>query len=346
MSPWFTSPILNLIRSLFFRNRWAVKQNALLWVLTISTEQGRPLIPMLEALAQDEDSYHWRLRLEKLVEHLKAGMPLPDALDRVPKLLPADVVLAIRVGEETGTPAEMLREVSKNFSRQQQSDLDSKWSINLTYLAGLLLVLTSVVSFVMYYIIPKFKYIFESFGTELPGLTQGVIEASDYVINYWYLIIGLGGLAVWLALKWLFSAYPRPQAADILHILSVVVARGRPLVGALSTMARHHPHGTIRNRLLYIRNEVERGSKVFELFVETGLLSKAEARILDSAQRAGNLPWALEELAGRIERDVDYRTAVLVEILRPVILMTVAIGVGLFVLGMFLPLIKLIYDLT
>lgn len=358
MSPWFRSPLLNLLRTLFFRNRLAMRQNSLLWVLTIATEQGRPLGPMLEALAEDESAYHWKARLHELIKHLNAGMSLPDALDRVPGLLPPNVVLAIRVGAETGTLAAMLREVSKDFSSRHEDDLDSEWTVTVAYLVGLFAVLTAIVSFLMYYIIPKFKKIFQDFGTELPELTQWVIEVSDAFVE-WSPLIVVGGLSLlawaeWRSrrgtpsavFRWLLFSHARGQAPVVLRILGVVIQAGRPLVGALSTMARHHQSPTVRNHLLFIRNEVERGDEAFALLFETGFLRRSEARILEAAQRAGNLPWALEELSGSIERDASYRMAFVMEIIRPVFLLAVAVCVGIFAIGMFLPLVKLINDLS
>lgn len=351
MNPWYY--FLNL----FLRNRLAVRQNALLWVLAISTEHNRPLGPMLEALAQDEGSYHWSQRLRELAKHLNAGLSLPEALDRLPGLLPADVVLAIRVGSETGTLPAMLKNTARQFSDEQDEGY-STWIGTLLYLAAVVFALLSVAGFVMYYIIPKFKKIFEDFGTELPSLTIWVIRVSDWFAQWFPLLqlAVLGGL-FWLAwrtryglsgglMRWLLFSHARGQTPGLLRILSVVIESGRPLAGASSTMARHHHSKTVRNHLLYIRNEVEQGSEVWELFVEMGYLNRSEGRILEAAQRAGNLPWALRSLAERIERDVDYRTALVMEIVRPVILIAISVAVGIFVIGLFLPLVKLINDLS
>jgi len=356
MKPWIRSAA-SLVR-LFFRGKIAMRQNSLLWVLTISVEQGRPVGPMLEALSQDETSGRWKSRLDQLAKHVNSGMPLADALERVPGLLPPNVMLGIRVGAETNSLPEMLREISKDFSQQYQDDLDSKLSVSVASVAGLQLVLTSVVSFVMYYIIPKFKKIFEDFGTELPDLTEFIIEVSDFVMQYAPIaLIGGAVLLIWVEwrnrrgtpgslFRWLLYSHARSQTPVLLKIMGVVVQAGKPLAGAFSTMARHHISPTVRNHLLYLRNEVERGREPFELLVETGFLTKGEARVLEAAQRAGNLPWALEELAGRVERDLNYNALLILEIVRPIVLLAVAILVGIFAIGMFLPLVKLINDLS
>ncbi|MCA9071283.1 MAG: type II secretion system F family protein, partial [Planctomycetaceae bacterium] len=194
MNPWY------YFLHLFLRNRLAVRQNALLWVLAISTEHNRPLGPMLEALAQDESSYHWSQRLRELAQYLNSGLSLPDALDRLPGLLSANIVLAIRVAAETGTLPEMLKQTARDFSDQQDEGY-ATWLGTLVYLAALIFFLLSIAGFVMYYIIPKFKRIFEDFGTELPDLTRWVIEVSD-LFAQWFRLVGPALLLGWFWIAW------------------------------------------------------------------------------------------------------------------------------------------------
>lgn len=357
MKPWHHSSLLTLFEVIVERNR-TVRQNALLWVLAISTEHQRPLGPMIEALAQEEGSRYWSARLRELVKHLNAGMPLPDALDRLPGLLPAHAVLAVRVGVETGTLPAMLKETAKGFS-DQNDEVYSTWKGTLIYLATLLVVLLSVATFIMMFIIPKFKKIFQDFNTDLPELTKWIIAVADE-IEQWLPMIALAGFLglAWLAwrtrhgtnenglLRRLLFSHARGQAPGVLRILSVVVGGGRPVVGAISTMARHHPSTAVRNHLLFLRNEIERGGEIWDDLADLGFLKPSESHILDAASRAGNLPWALSELAGSIERDVDYRTTYILEILRPAILVAIAVAVGVFAIGMFLPIIKLMNDLA
>ncbi len=356
MSPWENSPLLSFVTAVLDGRR-VMRQNSLLWVLAVSAEQQRPLGPMLAALARDESSYHWSNKLEALVRRLNAGVPLPDALQQVPGLLPPNVVLAIRVGAETGTLAETLKQAAKEFSEKQEQ-ANFTWQGTFLYLAAVMFALFSVAGFVMYYIIPKFKKIFEDFGVELPELTMWVVSVSDaFAKYYWLIVLACGAILVWLAWRSRYGASAGPmrrllfssargEAPVVLRILAVVVDAGRPVAGALSTMARHHDSASVRNRLLYVRNEVERGGDVWCELAEVGLLRTSEGRILDAAQRAGNLPWALQEVATSIERDIDYRVMLVLEILRPVFLLMMAAVVGIFVIGLFMPLLKLINDLS
>ena len=80
----------------------ATQQHGLLWLLTVSAERDMPLIPAMEAFARERGGSFSR-RAKRLAGMLKAGVPLPDALDRCPGLLPRYAAPTIRVGYETGT---------------------------------------------------------------------------------------------------------------------------------------------------------------------------------------------------------------------------------------------------
>ena len=96
----------------------ATRQYGLLWLLTVSAERLMPLAPAIEAFAQERGGLLSR-RARRLAEMLKAGVSLPDALDRCPGLLPRYAVPTIRIGCETGTLAPALRQAATVYSLQE-----------------------------------------------------------------------------------------------------------------------------------------------------------------------------------------------------------------------------------
>ena len=76
------------------------------------------------------------------------------------------------------------------------------------------------------------------------------------------------------------------------------------------------------------------------------LLNQREAALLRSAQRAGNLPWALEALGTRFEQRWQFRLMFWMEFVRPAVLIVLGLIVAVFDLAFFLPLVKLINDLS
>lgn len=358
----FLFRILLLLDALIcVHRRRTSRQAALLSVLAIATEKKLPLTPMLDAFA-DESGFGWRHSVRDLSDMLQAGTSLPDALEAVPGVVPPEAVLAARIGAESGTLPAALRSAAEKLAPRGEPATYSPGAVVL-YLVFLTFVLVLITGFVMIYIIPKFRKIFEDFGVELPALTQLVIGTSDFAVTYGLLFIPLLLAVLWIALVYgvaagrraipvtgpfalLLRIVPRIATGDILRNLSYVVSAGRPLLGALSTMAASHPAALIRRRIDIVAFAVEAGGNCWQAMTDVGLIRRREAAVLSSAERAGNLDWALRELAGNIDSRIALRFGVVVEFARPVLLLAYGTTVATVVIGLFLPLVKLINDLS
>ncbi len=323
-------------------------------MLSAAVEQNMPISDTVRAVAADSPAPRWSRRTEMFADYLDDGMPIADALDQVPNLFPPDVQLAIQSGAESGTLASTLKHQATALVEQEQRR--TSWLGFFLYLFVLLVVMASVVSFIMVFIIPKFKKIFEDFATELPAMTKLTVSFSDFMVRYAiypFLLAFVGLLLRLLWRRWYWwtrlveSFRPvRARAPSILRVLSDAVSAGRPLAGVLSTLARPSGNSRFSVRILALRQAAESGNDVWLAFVDEGFLTLREARILHAAERLGNLPWALEELASRIEQRRGDRWEILLEIVRPFILFAIGIFVGFIVISLFMPLVKLLNDLS
>lgn len=337
------------------------RQAALLSVLAIATEKKLPLTPLLDAFA-DESRFGWRHGVRDLSDMLESGTSLPDALEAVPGVLPPEAVLAARIGAESGTLPAALKSAAEKLAPRQEPAISSPSGL-VFYLIFLALVFAHITGFVLVYIIPKFRYIFDDIGLEVPPLTTVVIETSEFAVTYGLLFIPLLLIVVWVAVVYAVAAgrraipltgpfsllvwiVPRIATGDILRNLSFVVAAGRPLVGALSTIADSHPAALIRRRIAVVARTVEAGGDCWKAMTDVGLIGRREAALLAAAQRVGNLEWALHELARHVEDRISLRLNAIVEFARPVLLLAIGTTIAVIVVAMYLPLVQLIHQLS
>ena len=132
------------------------------------------------------------------------------------------------------------------------------------------------------------------------------------------------------------------HAADVLQKLGIASAAGRPIPGALSTLARYHFVPDVRHKLLFVRNEVELGADVFSSMTAVGLLSPPELRLLQTAERVGNRPWVLDQLAAVKQRRTRLRLDRAAQFILPAIVLLLACVVLFQALTILGPLISLI----
>ena len=335
----------------------ASRQYALLWLLTVAAERLIPLVPVVEAFARERGG-PFAGRARHLANMLKAGVPLPDALQRLPGLLPADALPAIHVGYESGALAAALRRVSS--ARDFRQPLWLAMAGRLVYLITLVVFGIGVVAFMMYKIVPSFQAIFSDFDAELPAMTKLLISVSRAIVDWWFLLVPFFMLMVLLVFyvllryvgltQWdlpgMGRLVRRLDAANVLDTLALAAEHRRPLPEAFATLARTYPKAAIRGRLRGVLADLQRGADWCESLFARGLIKRPDRAILQAAQRAGNLPWALREMADSNRRRLAYRLYALVQLLFPPFILAIGAAVMFIVVSLFVPLVSLIEALV
>ena len=128
----------------------------------------------------------------------------------------------------------------------------------------------------------------------------------------------------------------------------VISAADRELTfrGVLAQLEQSHPKRTIRRRLAAVINEIDGGADWAESLAGHGLIRQADRCVLQAAQRVGNLPWALREMAASSRRRLLYRLQGALQVLFVLVLIGMGMLVMIFVVGCFMPLVELITKLT
>ncbi len=330
------------------------RQKMLLWSLATAAERNMPLESAIEAFAADCRALPGE-RIHDLAELLKAGWSLPDALERLPDLVPRESLVTIRLGHESGALAESLREAVE--LRPQRDRLWREASGRINYLLVVLLLGMLFTTFMALKILPIFQGIYADFGLTLPPLTTATFDALTILTGYGPLI----GLACLLGLLWVLVAhargtgwtviYPRRllwqlDTAAILDGLALVAAQERPLVQGIAVLADRYPRWPIRRRLRKVLRGVTAGGDPLGTLAARGLLGRADLAVLQAAQRVGNLAWAIREMADSNRRRLAYRIQILGQVLFPLAILALGAMVMLFVVSCFLPLVMLIQSLV
>ncbi len=334
------------------RNRLA-NHYALLWALTTAAEQNIPLASAAEAFAEDHRAFGRRAR--KLARSLKSGWPLPDALELVRGPLPREDLVMIRVAYQAGALSQGLREtVLAARSRQ------ALWGDAAAKIAYLLVIPTyamGVLVFMGLKIAPALIRILRDFDLDLPGPTALVFDASEAVAQYWFLgmplyaivcyllvhaVLRYIGVMVDVDLPGMGFVKRRYHAAVILDIFALATQHGRPIREAIGILASRYPCWSIRSKLGCVWRDADQGMDWVESLFQRGVVGEAEHGVLQAAQRVGNLPWALREMAASVRRRLAHRIQAALHVVFPLVILAYGAVAGAFVVGYFMPLVALI----
>ena len=336
------------------QQRRANEQDALVWVLAVASERGMPLAPGVSAFSA-QVSGMYRIWAQALSDLLREGVPLPDALQSVPRMLPRRTSLLVRAGWEAGRLPFGL-----NAAIQARADvrpLAAAIGGRIAYLGSVFTSSFVIVGFILYFITPKFEVIFKDFGVSLPPLTIFVIRSSHVVIEWiWVPLLAFTGAILYSlfvmigpgerSLPLVDRLFVRRHSTLIFRALAIAIEADRPIPPALDSLARWYPTAWVRRKLAVAAADAAEGHAWPDALHLVGLLSHADLGVIAASQRAGNLAWALRELAATGERRLAYRLQVWTQVLFVVTLLGLGALVFVMAAAFFLPLVALIERLS
>jgi type II secretory pathway component PulF len=328
----------------------------LLRLIAVAIEEKLPLVPLLEAWTADERGIqHYRLR--RVIELLQSGTPLADALEQVPGVLGDDDILAIRFDAQSGTVTTAVREILGD-SGDAQPELHTRFRSTLAYMSVVLLLGFPVVVFIQITIMPTMRAIFDEYGLQFPAVTELSIKLASVFEKYGWLVIlaaivGLlsllfarPGRAIRRAAGRYLGPWRRLRSADLLRKLAIAVGAGRPISGALSTLARYHFDSAIRNKLLFVRNELEQGANLWQSMSDVDLMTRTDVRVMNLAEQVDNRAWALRQLAYAKSLRATRFLERISQLVLPALVLCVGLFVLLQVLSIFVPVTQMVTSLA
>lgn len=336
------------------------RQAQFLWFLATTVQKQRSVSKELQAWGE-ANSGSFAKRVCGAASSMAQGDSLADSL-RGWQLLSDNDLLSIRIGEQTGGLADTLRDLATRRTNTLRGDPYNDAAIGMAvYLWALLTTGCSIVGFLMYFIVPKFKAIFNGFGTELPGITVTLIHASDLVARYGGLFLFFLPTSIGLAVT-AFQAYwhgwsetsvanflgitRQAEIPRLLRRLRQAVLGKVPWPTVLTPLVREHHRPDIRSRLERVMGRVTAGMSMWSALKDAGLLNGRDVGLLEMAERANNLEWALAALADSKERGTEHRWRVIQTLMVPLFIFTGGLFVAFVAIGFFMPLVKLLNDLS
>ena len=325
------------------------------------TEAGLPLVQGLSALAAELPSSRFRRGLRSIVSRLRAGGELSSVLKS--HGAPADLQALIAAGAKSGHTGELLGRYAAQA--RQVSDIRLRAAIAMVYPLIILLLLTLVLVAIMVGIVPSFRKIFEDFGTELPSITKFVIFISDVVVSHgmWlFAALILMASAVWIVFAFVLDKMTRRQIicaipvlgrllrfsalARFSHLLAILVENGVPLPEALVLSGDSAGDAEIQAASWMLASDVESGEPLDRAAYSMPAMPGTLVEAMKWHKQSDVFADTLRALTDMYETRAHAQTGLIAVLWQPIIVVTMGFSVGLTVLALFMPLVKLLNDLS
>ena len=165
---------------------------------------GLPLSQSLHTVSEQTQNKKMKSVIDDITSSVEGGSSLSDSFSKHPEVFDKVYLSLIAAGELSGTLDESLQRIAN----QQEKDaaMMSKIKGALTYPVIVLVVILAVVGFMMFTVVPQVEQLYEDMNETLPTLTQFMVNGTNFIMNFWWLIILVVGIALWFFIQYLKTA--------------------------------------------------------------------------------------------------------------------------------------------
>ena len=322
---------------------------------------GLPLIQCLDILATQSENKTLRKALADIKIQVEGGSTFADALRKHPKVFDDLFVNMVHAGEVGGLLDTILARLSKHIEKAMK--LKSAIKSAMVYPGVIMSVAVIVITVLMIWVIPTFAQMFleMSQGKQgLPGPTQLVIDASNFVQDYILYIVG-GAVGFGFAFKWyygtpkgrlnmdtLFIKLPvvgdlirKAAVAQFTRTLGTLISSGVPLLDGLSITAKTAGNKVIENAVMEARMSISSGKTIAEPLAKGDVFPKMVTHMIAVGETTGALDAMLGKIADFYEEEVDTAVATLTSLLEPMMMVFLGVVIGFIVIAMYLPIFSM-----
>jgi len=322
-------------------------------------DAGLPLVQCLNILAEQSESKNLRDVTGNVARTVEEGSTLAESLRRHQKTFDDLYTNMVEVGETGGILDVVLQRLAVYI--EKAASLKRKVKSALVYPSSIIGVAMLVIGFMLAFVIPTFAAMFKEMGAELPLPTRMVINLSDFVRGYFWLIgLALGGAiyglrsyyrtengrstidALILKVPVFGVIFRKVAVARFTRTLGTLVQSGVPILEALRITASTSGNKVVERAVLQCRTSVTEGKTLAEPLKISGVFPPMVTQMVSVGEQTGALDAMLSKIADFYDDEVDTAVSTLTSLLEPIMIVILGVIVGGLVVAMYLPIFKLV----
>ncbi|HXH62065.1 MAG TPA: type II secretion system F family protein [Fimbriimonadaceae bacterium] len=329
-------------------------------------DAGVSLVRCLDVLGRQTQDPKLKKILMDLGERVEGGESLSRAMQRHPRTFSNLFIGLIRAGEVGGVLEESLQRLSMFL--EGDVALRRKVKAALTYPILVLVAATIIVGFLVTYIVPEFASLFKDIGlkdSDMPAMTKFLINLS-YSLRNNYLVIILSVAAIIVAWKLFVGTRFGRRVADRIKLyipvfgklhhkvcmarfsrtMGTLLTSGVPILQAMETVAGTVGNTIMADAVLDARARIREGDRIGDPLESSKMFPPMVVHMIGVGEESGSLDFMLQKIADFYEAEVEATLQSLTAALEPILIVMLGFVVGFIVIAMFMPLIKVVQQLS
>ena len=326
--------------------------------LAVMIETGVPLPEAISSIVQQTTNATFREALATVSTDVESGGQFSDALEKHSQYFNSMFVSLVRAGEASGNLAMMLNRVAEDLLQAQETSKKVKGS--LTYPIFMLSMSAVVIVVLMTVVLPKFKTIYDGKGAALPLPTTILMRSSDFMVDYWMVLLPIvaamvGGLlysrrtpggrrffdTLKIRLPLIGNVCRKLYIARSFRVLGIMVDAGVPVIEALQIARQTAKNCHFRAIFDQASGRVSEGEPLSDQFFATELIPVTMSQMIYAGERSGRLGDVLMKVSSFCDREFKGAVKQMTTMLEPALVGFMGIFIGGVAMALLLPMMTM-----
>ncbi len=321
-------------------------------------DSGLTLARALHVIHDQTENKYLRSVISDIRDDVEDGRPLSEATGKHPRIFSKLYVSMVRSGETGGALERILIRLAE-FSETQQ-EIENKVKSALAYPIVMASVGIVTIFVLITFVIPRIVGMFEDLGQALPIPTAILVGVSNVIINYWYLILGGLGLAIFsfmrvrktkegrfyidqfkLHMPVFGQLISKSEIARFSRTLATLLANGVPILTGLDVVADTMQNACLKRDIDEAYRFVRDGKSLAAGLARGKYFPMFATNMITVGEEGGQMEKALFKVADSYEREMDNAIKIMTSLLEPALIVVMGLVVGFIVISMLLPIFQI-----
>ena len=326
--------------------------------LAVMIRAGISLRTAIEGISEQTPNVKFREMLVQMKKDVEGGRQFSDALMRYPKVFSPLYINMVKASEMSGGFSRMLDRIATYLDQQIETRNQVRGAMIYPAIIGFMAI--SVTIFLLTFVLPRFTALFAGKEALLPLPTKMLLAMSDFLINYWYIVIFGVVALVWSAAMMIKTDWGRLwwdqmklripifrklfralYISRSLHTMGQLINAGVPMLDTLAITA------DISGNLLYKRmwrsvyGAVKQGKKISQPLQRNPLLPKSVIQMIAAGEESGKLGEVLDEVSEYYGRELKVVIKTVTAMIEPLMIVVMGAIFGFIAMSIILPIFKM-----
>ena len=324
---------------------------------------GMPLTVALNSMTHLESKGIPATVSKQLKQEVMEGRGLSDAMAKQPIIFPDLYVNMVKAGESSGALVDVLRRLADHL--QRFAEVQAKFKSAMIYPLMVVCVGIGIVAFFIFFMLPRFMEIFKGFNMALPLPTRMLMGLSEVATKWWWVVI-LVVISSVIIFKRFSATEDGKRKLDELklkapvfgkvvrlnlfgqfaRVLATLLKNGVPVLQALKITEQVLPNRIVKEAIANARDAVTDGKSLAQPLAHSKIFPQLMVDLVRIGEETGDVPGALANLADTYEGELQLGLRVMMNLIEPVLIIVMAVGVGCLLLSILLPMFNLISSIS